>query len=131
MSDRAPSVQFRDEVEHGALGEAVIGDVQRPLSVWERISNISALRKLTVLVVMIVAWELYTRVGEISEYLLPTFTSTGVAWFHAVTVEGLLRMVWNSITVLLTGYVIGIAIAALLTTLAVATRFGPALWVFT
>jgi NitT/TauT family transport system permease protein len=32
--------------------------------------------------------------------------------------------VWNSITVLLSGYVIGIAIASLLTTLAVATRFG-------
>ena len=77
-----------------------------------------------VLVVMIVAWEFYTRAGEISEYLLPTFSSTGAAWIDAITTENLLAMVGNSIMVLLMGYVIGIAIAAVLTTAAVATRFG-------
>jgi len=124
MPERAPAIAIRDEFETEGLGPAELGDVERRLSLWERFSNVSAVRKLTVLVVMLVAWELYVRVGEISEYILPTFTSTGLAFYDALTSERLARMVWNSITVLLAGYVIGIGIAALLTTLAVATRFG-------
>lgn len=124
MPERAPAIAIRDEFEAEGLGPAEIGDVERRLTLWERFSDVSAVRKLTVLVVMLVAWELYVRVGEISEYILPTFTSTGLAFYDALTSEGLARMVWNSITVLLAGYVIGIGIAALLTTLAVATRFG-------
>jgi len=124
MAEGTPEVTLRDEFEHHDLGEASVGDVERKLSLWERISNVSALRKLTVLVVMLLVWEVYTRAGEISEYLLPTFSSTAQAWYAAVTTEGLLAMVLNSITVLLAGYVIGIVIAAVLTTAAVATRFG-------
>ena len=118
------AVAIRDEFETEGLGPAEIGDIERRLSLWERFSNISAVRKLTVLVVMLLAWEVYVRVGEISEYLLPTFTATALALFDAITAESMLAMVWNSLTVLLTGYAIGIAIASLLTTLAVATRFG-------
>jgi len=124
MPEQAPAIAIRDEFETEGLGPAELGDVERRLTLWERFSNVSAVRKLTVLVVMLVAWELYVRVGEISEYILPTFTSTGLAFYDALTSERLARMVWNSITVLLAGYVIGIGIAALLTTLAVATRFG-------
>jgi NitT/TauT family transport system permease protein len=114
----------RREFESDGVEPAVIGDIERRLSLWERISNVSAVRKLTILVVMLIAWEVYVRAGDVSEYMLPAFSSTGSAFFDAITVEGLARKVWNSITVLLSGYVIGIAIASLLTTLAVATRFG-------
>lgn len=124
MSERAPEIRLRNEFELSALEQASVGEIERKLTPWERISNISPLRKLSVLVVMVIAWELYTRAGQISEYLLPTFTSTGMAWIDALTAENLLVMVWNSITVLLAGYAIGIVIASLLTTLAVATRFG-------
>jgi len=124
VAEAAPIVSVRGEFETDGLAPAEIGDIERRLSLWERISNVSAVRKLTVLVVLLLAWELYVRVGEVSEYILPTFSSTAEAFYDAITAEGLARMVWNSITVLLSGYVIGIAIAALLTTLAVATRFG-------
>jgi NitT/TauT family transport system permease protein len=124
MPEGVPALRLRDEFEASALGPAEIGDAERQLSLWERFSNVSAVRKLTVLVAMLLVWELYVRLGEISEYLLPTFSATGLALFQAVTAEAMLEMVWNSITVLLTGYVIGIGIASLLTTLAVATRFG-------
>ena len=124
MAERAPAIRYREEFELDSLDDASIGDIERRLSLWERVSNISALRKLSVLVVLVLLWEAYTRVGEISEYLLPTFTSTGEAWLHAITAEGLLETVFNSITVLVTGYAIGIVIASLLTTAAVATRFG-------
>ena len=124
MSERAPELRLRDEFELSALEQASVGDIERKLTLWERVSNMTPLRKLSVLVVMIVAWEVYTRAGQISEYLLPTFSSTGLAWIDALTAENLLIMVWNSVTVLLAGYAIGIVIASLLTTLAVATRFG-------
>jgi NitT/TauT family transport system permease protein len=119
-----PLGNVRQEFESKGVEPAVIGDIERRLSAWERISDVSAVRKFTVLIVMLLAWELYVRAGEISEYILPTFSSTWLAFFDAISVEGLARKVWNSITVLLAGYVIGIGIAALLTTLAVATRFG-------
>jgi NitT/TauT family transport system permease protein len=124
VADALPTVSVRREFESDGVEPAVIGDIERRLSLWERISNVSAVRKLTVLVVMLIAWEVYVQVGEVSEYILPAFSSTGSAFFDAITVEGLARKVWNSITVLLAGYIIGIAIASLLTTLAVATRFG-------
>lgn len=124
MADALPTVSVRREFESDGVEPAVIGDIERRLSVWERISNVSAVRKLTVLVVMLLAWEIYVRAGDVSEYILPAFSSTGSAFFDAITAEGLARKVGNSITVLLSGYVIGIAIASLLTTLAVATRFG-------
>lgn len=124
MAESTPVVSVRREFESSGVEPAVIGDIERRLSTWERISNVSAVRKLSVLVVMLLAWEIYVRAAEISEYILPTFSSTGLAFIGAMSTEMLARMVWSSITVLLTGYVIGIAIAALLTTLAVATRFG-------
>jgi NitT/TauT family transport system permease protein len=119
-----PSVTVRGEFESGGLPPAAIGDIERRLSLWERVSNVSAVRKLSVLVALLVVWEIYVRIGEISEYLLPTFSATALALWEAITAESLLEMVWNSITVLVSGYIIGIGIASLLTTLAVATRFG-------
>ena len=124
MADALPTISVRREFESDGVEPAVIGDIERRLSLWERISNVSAVRKLTILVVMLIAWEVYVRAGDVSEYILPAFSSTGSAFFDAITVEGLARKVWNSIMVLLSGYIIGIAIASLLTTLAVATRFG-------
>lgn len=124
MAEHAAEIQVRAEYEAEGLSPADIGDIQRELSLFERISNINAVRKLTILVTLVVAWELYTRFGGVSEYILPTFSSTGLALAQALWNEGLPQMIWNSITVLLGGYVIGLAIATLLTTLAVTTRFG-------
>ena len=124
MSEHAPAIHLRDEYEKAGLGAADTGDVARRLSAWERFSNLNSVRKLTILVTLVVIWELYTRFGGISEYLLPTFSDTGAALVTALLGEHLLYMIWNSIKILLAGYVIGISIATVLTTLAVATRFG-------
>ncbi len=40
------------------IGTAGTGEVERRLSVFERISNIDPLRKFTILIIMVVAWEL-------------------------------------------------------------------------
>ena len=124
MPDRASATHLRDEYEATGLGAADIGGVARRLSSWERITNVNSVRKLTILVSLVVIWELYTRLGGISAYLLPRFSDTAAALIAALTSEHLLYMIWNSVKILIAGYIIGIGIATALTTFAVATRFG-------
>jgi len=124
MSDGSARLYLRPEYEAENIGAADHGDVARALSLFERVRNVNAVRKLSILVSLVVLWELYTRFGGVSELILPRFSSTGAALVQAFWEEGLLAMIGNSVSVLLAGYVIGIAIATLLTTLAVTTRFG-------
>jgi NitT/TauT family transport system permease protein len=124
MAESMPRNYLRDEFEHEDLNAAEFGDAERELTLVERIVGMPAVRKLSIVVVLLIVWELYTRLGNVSGYMMPTFSATGSAFYAAIVDEGLLLMVLHSMTVLLTGYVIGIVIAALLTTLAVSTRFG-------
>lgn len=125
MADvKAISLYIRPEFENPAVETAVVGDIERRLSLWERISNMDPVRKFTVLVTLVVAWELYTRIGGINELMFPTFTKTFIALIDAFLNAGLLTNIWNSLSLLVTGYVIGISIAAVLVVLGVWTRFG-------
>jgi NitT/TauT family transport system permease protein len=124
MSDHAVQPYLREEFEGDEIGEAVVGDVERRLSVWERISNIDAVRKFSVLITLVVAWELYSRIGDINELMFPTFSATGTALYSALVYEGLMTNVWNSLSLLLMGYAIGVGIAAVLVVFGVWTRFG-------
>ncbi len=124
MPDGSVKLYLREEYEAKDIGTADHGDVARALSLFERVRNVNAVRKLSILVGLVVLWELYTRFGGVSEFILPRFSTTGAALVQALWTESLLIMIGNSISVLLAGYVIGIIIATLLTTLAVTTRFG-------
>ena len=121
---KAAAIYIRPEFENPAVETAVVGDIERRLSPWERISNLDPVRKFTVLVTLVVAWELYTRIGNINELMFPTFSNTFAALIDALVNGGLLINVWNSISLLVTGYVIGIFIASVLVVLGVWTRFG-------
>lgn len=102
---------------------AAIGDVARPLSLWEKITNITLVRRLFIMAVLAAAWELYAlHLGN--SLMFPTFSATARAFVESVEKGKLLAAAWASLSVLLKGYVIGIGIAALLTTLAVSTRMG-------
>jgi NitT/TauT family transport system permease protein len=125
MADtKAVALTMRSEFENPGIEEAVVGDIERRLSVWERVSNMDPVRKFSILLLLVVAWELYTRIGDVHELMFPTFTATGNALVTAILDEGLLTNVWNSIRLLLVGYVIGIAIAAALVVFGVWSRFG-------
>ncbi len=124
MSENSVQLQIRPEYEAQGLGAADHGEIAHSLSLFERIRNINAVRKFSILLGLIVLWELYVRIGGISEYLLPPFSTTGRALVMAFWDENLLAMIGSSITILLFGYVIGILIATALTTLAVTSRFG-------
>ncbi|MEL0019374.1 MAG: ABC transporter permease, partial [Rickettsiales bacterium] len=92
--------------------------------VWERVSNMDPVRKFSVLILLVVSWELYTRLGGVNELMFPTFSATASALVSALVDEGLLQNVWNSISLLFVGYCIGIGIAAVLVVLGVWSRFG-------
>jgi NitT/TauT family transport system permease protein len=124
MPEGSARLYIRPEYEADGIGAADHGDVARALSLFERVRDVNAVRKLSILVGLVVLWELYTRIGGVSELILPPFSSTGEALVDALWTENLLTMIGTSMTVLLVGYVIGIFIATMLTTLAVTSRFG-------
>tara|TARA_R110000772_G_scaffold49123_4_gene112484 strand:+ start:40754 stop:41653 length:900 start_codon:yes stop_codon:yes gene_type:complete len=119
-----PQTVVRPEFDAGDLSEASHGDVARKLSLWEKLVDMDGVRKLTILVALMLTWEIYTQLSGVSEYILPKFSDTTVALYDALVNDQLLIMIKNSMTVLLTGYVIGLVIATLLTTAAIMTRFG-------
>jgi NitT/TauT family transport system permease protein len=112
----------RPEFIRESVGEAR-DIVQKPLSKWERIYGQAWVRKLLLLVGLAAIWEVYARFLD-NELLFPTFLATIDAMWGAISSGELLSRVAVSLKVLLTGYSIGIALAALLATTAITTRIG-------
>jgi NitT/TauT family transport system permease protein len=103
--------------------ETTYGVVEKPLTAWETILNLGAVRKAVLLVLLAILWELYARhLGN--PLLFPTFSSTLQALWEGIATGGLLTKAWYSIKVLLMGYAAGLALAAVLTTLAITSRVG-------
>jgi NitT/TauT family transport system permease protein len=101
----------------------VIGDAARPLSLFERLSENTIVRRLVILVVLGAVWQAYAT-WVANPLLFPTLTETLAALWEAVTRGPLIERTLTSIQVLLMGYGIGLALAAVFTTLAVSTRIG-------
>lgn len=92
-----------------------------PLS--SRITGLPWLRKGLVLAVLALLWEGLARWQD-NDLLLPTFTQTAAALWAGLASGELLVNVAVSLSVLLQGYLAGIALAFVLTALAVSTRIG-------
>jgi NitT/TauT family transport system permease protein len=98
----------------GAGGKVVIA---------EQLYNMSGLRKLFLLVVLAIIWEVYARYVD-NDLLFPTFSSTIEAMVTNLANGVLINRVWVSLRILLMGYGLGIGIATVLTCLAVGFRLG-------
>ncbi|TWA74489.1 NitT/TauT family transport system permease protein [Azospirillum brasilense] len=118
---RVPPI--RPEYERTVATTGPIGDVARPLSPWERIGNITALRRFAVLAVVALLWQV-AATWQNNPLMFPTFTATVAALWEAIWRENLLSMAWVSLSVLLKGYAIAVVLAVLLTSFAVSTRIG-------
>ncbi len=117
------AVASRPEFELVPKDIGTIAAVEAPLSLLERIASNTALRRAVVLVGLALLWQIYA-VWLDNSLLFPSFTET-VRVFVADMLSGALSdRVLTSLRVLLIGYAAGIALAAILTTLAVATRIG-------
>jgi NitT/TauT family transport system permease protein len=119
MSDTA----LRPEIVQTPRGSQDFGIVEKPLTVFERLYNQAWLRKTCLIVVLIVAWELYARHLD-NELLVPTFSATITAWWDGVTSGVLPQRAWASLQVLAIGFSAGVVLAFILTVLAITTRIG-------
>ena len=105
------------------IATEAFGVVEKPLSPWERVRNVGAVRKAVILVLLAAAWEIYARWLN-NPLLFPTFGVTVEAFFEAIANGQLPARAWTSLKVLLLGYGAGIACAAVLTIVAITTRVG-------
>ena len=106
-----------------ALAPFVEAAVERALPLGARLWQQDWLRKGLIVAVLALVWEGLARYQD-NDLLLPGFVATMSALVDGLANGELLDRVRISLTVLLQGYVYGIVLAFLLTTLAVSTQFG-------
>jgi NitT/TauT family transport system permease protein len=97
--------------------------VERSLPLATRLWAHGGLRKSLILAVLAAAWELAAR-WQNNDLLLPTFSATLLALVQGLASGELVARVGISLSVLLQGYLAGVLLAFVLTTLAVSTRTG-------
>ena len=113
---------IRPEVDR-ALAPFVEAPVERVLPLSTRAWQQGWLRKGLILPVLALAWEALAR-WQNNDLLLPGFLATLSALREGLASGELLERVQISLAVLAQGYLAGIGLAFLLTTLAVSTQFG-------
>ena len=94
-----------------------------PLSFWTKLYAHGAVRKSVVLATLALAWELYARALD-NPLVFPTFSSTVMALLTGLVSGELPRAGIYTLSLLLKGYLAGLAVAALLTALASVSRIG-------
>jgi NitT/TauT family transport system permease protein len=115
--------QPRPEFEQEPVDASDVGDVGRPLSFVERLTNNDAIRRLAILVVLGLIWELYARWID-NPLILPTLGATVTTFYGDLMSGVLIDRVATSLRSLILGYVAGLFLATVLTTIAVSTRIG-------
>src|SRR5450830_222851 len=115
-----PPVRAEYEIALTPLADVPL---ERPLGLWHRIWQQGWLRKSVILLVLALLWELAAR-WQNNDLLLPSFSQTALAFVDGVVTGELPGKVWISLQVLLKGYLIGIVLSLILTTLAVSTQLG-------
>jgi NitT/TauT family transport system permease protein len=121
LSIAAQPVQRPEIVLHPVKGD--VEQVQRPLSAFEHLYQKSWLRKLVILALLALVWEVYGRWLN-NALLFPSFTDTFDAFQAGIRSGVLLERAAVSLQTLLIGYGIGIGLATLLTTLAISSKIG-------
>jgi NitT/TauT family transport system permease protein len=115
-----PPIRSEYELVAKPLGGVTL---ERPLAGWQRLGQHGWLRKGLLLAVLALLWEAAARWQD-NDLLLPTFVQTMRALWEGLASGELPGNVATSMAVLLQGYVSGIALAFVLTSLAVSSRIG-------
>lgn len=121
-STRAGTAFLRAEVEYD-LPPLPPQAAEAPLPGHERLWQHASLRKLVILALLAGIWELAARYTD-NDLLLPGAWQTAQAFAQGIASGELLARAGQSLRVLVQGYLAGVALAFVLTTLAVSTRFG-------
>jgi NitT/TauT family transport system permease protein len=110
-------------INHQVVGGDQVTEVERKLSLAERLWASSTVRKTLILLLMAAAWQAYALYRG-NPLLLPTLSETVDAGIEAIRDGTLPTRAMISLKVLLTGYAIGIVLAAALTVFAMSSRIG-------
>jgi NitT/TauT family transport system permease protein len=113
----------RPPIHREPVDSSKFGVVEKPLSTFEKLYNLSVVRKAFIIALLVVAWEVGARLLN-NELLFPTFVATIEALVKGIATGDLLAKVWTSLRVLLMGYGAGILLAAVLTIIAISSRIG-------
>lgn len=121
MNANAPSLARPEAIFD--VPPSSITEAQRPLSLWQSIYKHAWVRKVVILAVLALVWELYgTWLGN--PLLFPTFVQTFSAFASGVVSGVLPERALISLQTLLMSYAIGIGLATLLTSVAISSRIG-------
>jgi NitT/TauT family transport system permease protein len=112
----------RAEYEH-ALQPVPPGGDSITLPLARRLADASWVRRTVIALLLIAAWEITARIVD-NDLLVPTFGATLAAFVQGILSGELLEKTAISLSVLVRGYAIGVALAFALTALAVSTRVG-------
>jgi NitT/TauT family transport system permease protein len=121
VGTQAPS--SRADFEQEPIDVSDMGEVERSLGFAEKMINNDAVRRLAILLVLALIWELYARWVD-NPLILPTLGSTLATFFHDIANGVLIDRIETSLRSLMLGYLSGLFLATVLTTIAVSTRIG-------
>lgn len=114
---------LREEYEREVTAPSAHQEIKIELSLFERLYNISALRKGFILVLLAVIWQVYA-VNLNNELMFPTFSDTIKGLFQVIQSGELINRTVTSLKVLSIAYTSGIVLAGTLTVIAITTRIG-------
>ena len=121
--DTRPQTVERPEFELQLVNSGVIGDVERPLSFFERLFQSEAVQRMNILLALIVLWQVYAWWLDDS-LLFPSFSETVRMFVSDMRSGLLLNRTITSLQTLAVGYGAGLAIATAFTTFAVISKTG-------
>jgi NitT/TauT family transport system permease protein len=124
MTEEAGSTfRQRPRPERLELPPPAMDVVQQPLGTWTRLWNNGGLRKAALIFVLTGIWEGYARALD-NPLLFPTFSATLTALVTGVVSGQIPRAAGFTLSLLLQGYLLGLVLAGVLVTCAVASRLG-------
>jgi NitT/TauT family transport system permease protein len=113
----------RPDFEAAHIADAHIGEVERPLSLSERIWNKDWVRRTVFLTFLAVTWQAYSLWLD-NPLSFPPLSDTAAVFVQDIASGELPSRLFVTLKVLLGGYAIGLGIATVLTSIAVSSRFG-------
>lgn len=116
-------VELQQEYERETVEAAEIGEIKQPLSLWEKLTRITFLRKAVLFIGLLGLWQL-AAVKIDNPLIMPSVIEVLKAFSKALLQGELLKRIGVSLRVLLSGYGAGVLLAGLLTVLAVNSRLG-------
>lgn len=123
QNDLRPHDTERPEFERQLVDSGVIGDVERPLGLVERLLQNETVQRFNILLALIVIWQIYAFWLD-DNLLFPSFTETVRMFWGDMQSGLLLNRTVTSLQTLALGYGCGLALAAAFTTFAVISQIG-------